>query len=64
MRKNIVVYLKRPPKADAADRHGRVLKPLEAARQTPPNAGHDDGLVEAPPFEKILCRGRFHHLGR
>ena len=30
----------------------------------PPHAQHDYLLVKMPPFEEILCRGRFRHPGR
>jgi hypothetical protein len=36
----------------------------ELKRQVPPHAQHDYLLVKMPPFEEILCRGRFRHPGR
>jgi hypothetical protein len=36
----------------------------ELKRQIPPHAQDDDFLVKVPPFEEILCRGRFRHPSR
>ena len=36
----------------------------ELKRQIPPDAQDDDFLVKVPPFEEILCRGRFRHPSR
>ena len=36
----------------------------ELKRQVPPHGQRDYLLVKMPPFEEILCRGRFRHPGR
>jgi hypothetical protein len=36
----------------------------EFKRQIPPDAQDDYFLVKVPPFEEILCRGRFRHPSR
>jgi len=60
-----------PPKnsrmgqSDATFRHHLdEIAGAELKRQIPPDAEDDDFLVKVPPFEEILCRGRFRHPSR
>jgi hypothetical protein len=60
-----------PPKnsrmgqSDATFRHHLdEVTGAELKRQIPPDAQDDDFLVKVPPFEEILCRGRFRHPSR
>ena len=44
--------------------HSDEIAGAEFKRQIPPDAQDDDFLVKVPPFEEILCRGRFRHPSR
>jgi hypothetical protein len=44
--------------------HSDEIAGAELIRQIPPDAQDDDFLVKVPPFEEILCRGRFRHPSR
>jgi hypothetical protein len=51
--------------SDATFRHHLdEIAGAELERQLPPDAQDDDFLVKVPPFEEILCRGRFRHPSR
>ena len=51
--------------SDATFRHHLdEIAGAELKRQIPPDAQDDDFLVKVPPFEEILCRGRFRHPSR
>ena len=48
--------------SDATFRHHLdEIAGAELKRQIPPDAQDDDFLVKVPPFEEILCRGRFRY---
>ena len=60
-----------PPKnsrmgqSDATFRHHfDEISGAELKRQILQDAQDDDFLVKVPPFEEILCRGRFRHPSR
>jgi hypothetical protein len=44
--------------------HSDEIAGAELIRQIPPDTQDDDLLVKVPPFEEILCRGRFRHPSR
>src|SRR5271157_6325090 len=48
----------------ALGHHLDEIAGAELKRQIPPHAQDDDFLVKVPPFEEILCRGRFRHPSR
>jgi hypothetical protein len=48
----------------ALGHHLDEIAGAELKRQIPPDAQDDDFLVKVPPFEEILCRGRFRHPSR
>ena len=50
--------------SDATFRHHLdEIAEAQFKRQIPSHAQNDDLLVKVPPFEQILCRGRFRHPG-
>ena len=49
----------------ALGHHLDEIARAELKRQIPPDAQTDDDFsVKVPPFEEILCQGRFRHLSR
>jgi hypothetical protein len=57
----MVVWAKAMPRSG---HHLDEIAGAELKRQIPPHAQDDDFLVKVPPFEEILCRGRFRHPSR
>src|SRR6266436_5102805 len=48
----------------ALGHHLDEIAGAELKRQIPHDAQDDDFLIKVPPFEEILCRGRFRHPSR